>query len=108
MRARFFGIALSAAMVFAGMTVTFGQQNVPPLPAAGGGGAQRGGGGAGGGQRGGGGGGGRGGGGAAANQPIPRWPDGHPMLSPGPGEQKGLWHGAFSISATNVPYQPWA
>src|SRR6185295_8831579 len=117
MRARFFCVALSAAMVFAGMTVTFGQQNVPPLPAAGGGGAQRGGGGAGGGGgaagAGGGGGGqrgnrGGGGGGAAAAQPIPRSPDGHPMLSPGPGDQKGLWHGAFSISASNIPYQPWA
>jgi hypothetical protein len=30
------------------------------------------------------------------------------MLNAGPGDQKGLWHGAFSISATNVPYQPWA
>jgi hypothetical protein len=29
------------------------------------------------------------------------------MLSPGPG-QTGLWHGAFTISAANIPYQPWA
>ena len=35
-------------------------------------------------------------------------PDGKIMLSAGPGDQKGLWHGAFSISGTNIPYQPWA
>jgi hypothetical protein len=29
------------------------------------------------------------------------------MLSPGPG-QNGLWYGAFTITGTNIPYQPWA
>jgi hypothetical protein len=114
MKARWIGIAVIATMFSAGWTLTFGQQGVPPLPPAAGGAAQRGGaggggaagggaGGAGGGQRGG-----RGGAGGAAQQPAPHWPDGHIMLSAGPGDQRGLWHGAFSISAANVPYQPWA
>jgi hypothetical protein len=30
------------------------------------------------------------------------------MLSPGPGAQKGLWRGAFTITGTNIPFQPWA
>ena len=121
MKARVTGIALIAALVSTGWTLTFAQGGAPQLPPAGGA-AQRGGGGAGagapapggapaagGGQRGGGGGGGqRGGAAAAPAQPAPRWPDGRIMLNPGPGTQKGLWHGAFNITATNVPYQPWA
>jgi len=56
--------------------------------------------------RGGGGGGGRGGN-AAPPQPAPRWPEGRPRLGTEPG-QKGLWHGAFTITGTNIPYQDWA
>ena len=115
MKARVTGIALVAALVSAGWTLTFAQGGAPQLPPAGGAGAAQRGGGAGagaggaapaggGGQRGGGGGGGqRGGAAAAPAQPAPRWPDGKIMLSPGPGAQKGLWHGAFNITATNVP-----
>ena len=74
-------------------------------PAAGGGGRGqgRGGGGGGGGNRGGGG----GGNAAAAAEPAPRWPDGRPRLGTEPGK-KGLWHGGFTITATNIPYQEWA
>ena len=110
MKARLSGIALIAVMISTGWTLTFGQ-GAPAPPAAPAPGAQ-GGAQGGGGQRGGGGGGarggGRGGGAAAPAAPAPRWPDGRIMLNPGPGDQKGLWHGAFSISATNPPYQPWA
>ena len=65
------------------------------------GGGRQGGGGAGGG-------GGRQGGGAAQpQQPAPRWPDGKIRLGGG-NNGKGLWHGAFGISATDIPYQEWA
>jgi hypothetical protein len=75
-------------------------------PPQGGGGGGRGGAGGGGGR--GGGGGGRGGNAAAApQQPAPRWPDGKIRLGGG-NNGKGLWHGAFGISATDVPYQEWA
>jgi len=117
MIARLTGIALIAVIISAGWTLTFAQGAQQPQPAAGGA-AQRGGGGAGGGGAAGGGaaggaagggGGNRGGrGGGAPAAPAPRWPDGRIMLNPGPGDQKGLWHGAFSISASNIPYQPWA
>jgi hypothetical protein len=112
MKARLSGIALIAVMISTAWTLTFGQ-GAPQTAPAQGGGAQRGGGGGGGGAAGGGGGRGGGGGGgrggaAAPAAPAPHWPDGRIMLNPGPGEQKGLWHGAFSISATNPPYQPWA
>lgn len=112
MKARLTGMALIATLVATGWTLTFGQA-APQLPAGAGGGAAQRGGGGGGGQRGGaaagGGGGQRGGGGAAApQQAIPRGPDGKPLLSPGTPDNKGLWHGAFSIAATNIPYQPWA
>src|SRR6516164_1357000 len=106
MKARLTGIALIAVMVITGWSLlTFGQAAPQAAPAQGGqgaaagGGGGRGGGGGGGGR--GGGGGGRGGGAAANTQPAPRWPDGRVMLDPGPGDQKGLWHGAFSIAATN-------
>ena len=94
---------ITALLVFSVTTAIFGQ--APPTPAAGG---QQGGRGGQGGQGGrGGGGGGSRGGGAAATQPVPRWPDGHPRLGAVPGE-KGLWHGAFGISGTDIPYQDWA
>lgn len=111
MRTRLLCLVLGAAIVAAGSTLSF-SQGAAQAPAAGGGaaaGGRGGGGGAagGGGQRGGGGAGGGGGRGAAAPaQPAPRGPDGRIQLSP-PG-QTGLWHGAFSIAATNIPYQPWA
>src|SRR6185436_1050844 len=108
-------IALAAILMFALTLAILGQ--APPAPqggqgaggqGAGGQGGGRGGRGGGGGGRGAGGGGGRGGGGAAAPaQPTPRWPDGHPRLGALPGE-KGLWHGAFGITATDIPYQDWA
>ena len=112
MKARLSGIALIAVMISTAWTLTYGQgaPQATPAQGGGGGGAQRGGG-AGAGAGGGGGrcgGGGRGGGAGAPAAPAPRWPDGRIMLNPGPGDQKGLWHGAFSISATNPPYQPWA
>jgi hypothetical protein len=80
-------------------------------PAAGAqqGGAAGQGGGGGRGNGGGGGGGGRGGGGnAAPAAPAPRWPDGKIRIGGGNAEGKGLWHGAFGISATDIPYQEWA
>jgi hypothetical protein len=62
----------------------------------------------GGGQGRGGGGGGRGGGAnAAPPAPAPRWPDGKIRIGGG-NAGKGLWHGAFGISATDIPYQEWA
>src|SRR6187549_278855 len=109
MKARVTGIALIAALVSTGWTLTFAQGGAPQLPPAGGAGAApRGGAGAGAGAPAQGGapaagGGQRGGGAAAPAQPAPRWPDGRIMLNPGPGTQKGLWHGAFNITATNVP-----
>jgi hypothetical protein len=116
MKARLTGIALIALVISTGWTLTLAQGGAPQTPPAAGGAAPQrggGGGGGGGGAAGGGGGGqrgggGRGGGNAAPALPAPRWPDGRIMLNSGPGEQKGLWHGAFSISATNVPYQPWS
>jgi hypothetical protein len=79
----------------------------PAAPPAGADPAQAPRGGGGGGGRGGGGGGQRGGAPAAPPQPAPRGPDGRPLLNAGPG-QKGLWHGGFTITGTDIPYQPWA
>jgi len=99
MKARLTGIVLiSAFVVSAGWTLAFAQGAAPQTPpAAGAPAAPRGGAGAGG-----------GGAAAAPAAPAPRWPDGKIMLSPGPGAQKGLWRGAFTITGTNIPFQPWA
>jgi hypothetical protein len=120
-------VLVTALLIFGLSIVIFGQAQAPAAPAgggaqaggaapqgggaAGGGGGRQGGGGGGGRQGGGaGGGGGRqgGGGGAAAPQlPAPRWPDGKIKIGGG-NNGKGLWHGAFGISGTDIPYQPWA
>ncbi|HEX4998218.1 MAG TPA: hypothetical protein VFY29_08335 [Terriglobia bacterium] len=116
MKYKWYGFALSATLIAAAWTLSYAQ--APPAGpggpgAAAGRGGQRGGGGGAGGARGGGaagGGGQRGGargGGGGGGQPAPKGPDGHPYLSPGPG-QTGLWHGAFTMTGANIPYQPWA
>jgi len=64
--------------------------------------------------------------GAPSDGPVPRWPDGHVMLGPPPGET-GIWMGAGGavpgladwdearahpfpgrLKVSEVPYQPWA
>jgi hypothetical protein len=108
MRIKWHGLTL-ATFVVASCTWVFAQAPAQEQGARGQGGAAAGQRGGGGGGRGGGGGG-RGGGGAAeAAQPVPRWPNGRPRLGAEPGKPAaGLWHGAFGISGTNIPYQPWA
>jgi len=99
-----FGQAGQAGAAGGGQAAGAAPQGGAP-PAAGGGGRQ----GGGGGRQGGGGGGRQGGGNAAAapQLPAPRWPDGKIRIGGG-NNGKGLWHGAFGISGTDVPYQEWA
>jgi hypothetical protein len=107
-------IVFAALAALALSDVAMAQGGPPPVrpgeaPAAGAQGNR--GGGAGGGNRGGGGGGGNrgGGGGGAAAAPVapaPRSADGsHPLLST---YGKGLWHGGFTMTGTDIPYQDWA
>ncbi len=104
MRCRVRTVALITSIIALGWTVNLSAQQPPAAGAEQrGGGGQRGGrgGGAGGGQRG-------GRGNAGPVLPAPRGPNGRVLLSPGTEDLKGLWHGAFSISGTDIPYQPWA
>jgi hypothetical protein len=98
MRKTLLGFASVAVLLAGAWTADLSQAAAQGGAGGAGGGAQRGGG-----ARGAGG----GGAGGAGSQTIPRWPDGKVMLRANQNETL-LWYGAFGISGTNIPYQPWA